>query len=507
MSKERLTKKYLLSNSIPSEIEMGDVHANYPERVLQFGEGNFLRAFVTWMFDKMNENGYFKGKIVAVQPIRQGLVPKFEEQDCLYTLLLRGIENGVATEKRRIITTINRALNPYTQWDAMLECARNPEMRFIVSNTTEAGIAYLQEKYQQGVCPESYPAKVCSYLYERYKFFHGATDKGIVIICCELIEDNATHLKEIIHRLIQEWGFEKDFADWVDSSCVFMNSLVDRIVPGYPRAEVERITEELGYEDQLLDTGEAFHLWVIEGPKSVAEELPFTKLGLNVVWTENMSSYRTRKVRILNGAHTSSVLAAYLSGIDTVGDMMKDELFSKYVKQILTEEICQTVPGVLEETIAFANATLDRFRNPYIRHELLSIALNSISKWKVRVLPTLRDVVYKQNKMPKLLSFSLAALLAFYRGEKNSNGEYQGMRSGNVYPIRDGAPELEFITNAWKEFASDGNMTAMIQKILSAKSLWDEDLTCIPDFADAVANHLNNILKNGVRATVQELLN
>lgn len=503
---ENLNRKFLSANPEIAGVKVGSLKTNYPEKVIQFGEGNFLRAFTTWMINTLNANNEFNGSVVVVQPLKVGLTKLLNDQDGLYTLLMRGIENGTAQEKREIITAVNRSLDPYTQWDALMECACNPDMRFMISNTTEAGIAYVDEPRPRTECPTSFPAKVCAFLYKRFKFFNGDPSKGMVMICCELIERNGYQLKKIVCKLAKQWELRPEFIDWLENSCYFLNTLVDRIVPGYPRDNAPQICEELGYNDQLLDACELFHLWVIEGPQHLAEEIPFHKLGLNVIWTDDMTPYRTRKVRMLNGAHTSSVLGAYLAGIDYVGDMMNDELFLKFVEKALLEEILPQVPGDYDSNKSFALSILDRFRNPFIQHALLSISLNSVSKWKVRVLPSVKDYIAKNDSLPQLLCYSLAALIAFYNGVGSVEEELRGTRDGKSYSIKDDVDVLVFFEKRWHAFRHNHDLRVLVATILANENLWGEDLTLLPGMVDFVTTQLQSILVSGVRETVKALL-
>ena len=478
----------------------------FPEKVLQFGEGNFLRAFFDWMLDETNARGLFGGSVVAVQPIAAGMAARINQQDGLYTLIARGVEGGEVVETRRVITSISRALNPYEDWANLVTLAQSPELRFVVSNTTEAGIAYVEESYIPGSCPTSFPAKVAALLYERFQAMHGDPARGLVFLPCELIERNGAKLKEYVLQHAKAWKLGGAFKAWLETANYFLNTLVDRIVPGYPRAEAEALAAELGYADQLLDTGEVFHLWVIEGPAHLAAELPLHQAGLNVIWTDDMTPYRSRKVRILNGAHTASVLAAFLGGVDTVREMMDDALFGRFIRQAVFGEIVPALPMEETEKQAYANAVLERFQNPFIKHELLSISLNSVSKWKVRVLPSLLDALANTGKLPPALAFSLAALIAFYKGQPAADGGLEGKRNGAAYPIRDDADVMEFFQNRWQAFASDGNTAAMVSAILAHTSFWGKDLTQLPGMADAVTAGLQAIQTGGMRAAVESLL-
>ncbi len=480
---------------------------NMPEKVLQFGEGNFLRAFVDEMLDQLNENDLFGGSIVLVQPIKEGLVNLVNEQDGLYTLLLRGLEKGETVCKKKIITSVSRGINPYSDFDDYFACARNEELRFIVSNTTEAGIVYNENDKLTDKPQVSFPAKVTAFLYERFKHFNGAKEKGLVFIPCELIDNNGTMLKKYVLQYSKSWELESEFITWINEACIFTNTLVDRIVTGYPRDEIAALTEEFGYEDKLINTGEIFHFWVIEGPKELENELPFHKIGLNVLFTDDATPYKLRKVRILNGAHTMSVLAAYLSGKDTVGEMMADETFNKFLQKALFEEIIPTLDLDENDLISFANAVFDRFANPYIKHLLLSISLNSTSKYKTRVLPSILEYYNRKKAMPKMLTFSLAALFAFYRGSRFEGNVLLGERSGQNYNIADDVDVLELFQKLWSEcdMTKEG-INTLVHTLCSSQRLWGTDLSDLENFEETISEHLYNILQNGMYTEVKKLL-
>jgi tagaturonate reductase len=467
----------------------------FPEKVLQFGEGNFLRGFANWMVDGLNRKGLFGGSVVVVQPIQQGMAEQVQQQAGLYTLLLRGIQGGKLVESRQIITSISRALNPYPQWAEVVAVAQSPDLRFVFSNTTEAGITYTEEPYQANTCPNTFPAKVTALLLERFKEFNGDPSKGLVFMPCELIEQNGAKLKECVLKYAAAWQFGADFIAWVQTANYFLNTLVDRIVPGYPREEAARLKTELGYEDKLIVAGEFFHLWVIEGPAELAEEIPFHKAGLNVVWTPDMTPYRSRKVRVLNGAHTSTVLGAFLAGLNTVGEMMKDPVFGKFVEQAVFDEIVPVLKMEAGERRKYAEAVLERFNNPFIKHELLSISLNSVSKWKVRVLPSLLDYVETFGQLPPSLTFSLAALIRFYDGTPVSARELRGLRAGQPYPIRDDADILAFFAAEWQAYHAGGELKKLVKAVLANTHFWGRDLTKIKHFTGAVESHLKQLVK------------
>lgn len=487
-------------------VESSQASSLKPVRILQIGDGNFLRGFADWMVDVTNGAGLFNGEVVMAQPLARGVADLMNAQDCLFTVLLRGVQNGEAVESKRIVSCVKSALNPYAQWDAMLAVAQDPSLRFVLSNTTEAGIAYADEALVEGQCPDNFPAKVTALLLARFKALGGSKESGLVFLPCELIEANGTKLQKFVLQLAAAQKLPAEFIAWVKEHNVFCNTLVDRIVPGFPAAEAEGLYAQLGYTDPLLVAAEPFLLWVIEGPAGVtqalAEELPLHKAGLEVVWTDDLQPYRTRKVRILNGAHTASSLAAFSAGLDTVKSMTEDPVVSKYLNKVMFEEIVPFVPLPDAERRAYAETIMERFANPHIRHELISIALNSISKWQVRVLPTVKDYVAKHGKAPAGLSFSLAALLNFYDGKFAANGEYEGQRAAGSYPIRDGADVLAILSAAWQDAADIGKV---VKTLLADARLWGEDLTQVAGLADQTASALAQIKSLGVKAAMAAL--
>jgi tagaturonate reductase len=483
-------------------VEASAVSAQNPVRILQIGDGNFLRAFADWMIDVANGAGVFNGEVTIAQPLARGIADRLNEQNGLFTVLLRGVQHGAAVETKRIVSCVKEALNPYTQWDAMLAVAQDASLRFVISNTTEAGIAYADEALVDGRCPDSFPAKVTALLLARFKALGGTPQSGLVFLPCELIEANGSKLQKFVLQYAQQWALPAEFIAWVKAHNVFCNTLVDRIVPGFPAAEATVLYERFGYEDPLLVAAEPFLLWVIEGPSALAEEFPLHRAGLDVVWTDDLQPYRTRKVRILNGAHTASSLAAFNAGLDTVRAMTEDPVVSKYLNKVMFEEIVPFVPLPEAERRAYAETIMERFANPSIRHELISIALNSVSKWQVRVLPTVKDYVASHGKAPAGLSFSLAALLNFYHGRFVGNGDYEGLRDDHAYPIRDNADLLAIIDAAWKDA---GDLGALVNTLLADARLWGEDLTKIADLAVQTAAALTRIKTIGVKAAMAEL--
>ncbi|MFY0625760.1 MAG: tagaturonate reductase [Reichenbachiella sp.] len=465
--------------------------AAHKERILQFGEGNFLRAFANWMIHRMNKDAGFDAGVVAIQPIDRGLIDMLNAQDGLYTVYLNGIKNGEAISEHEVIDCIQRGLNPHTQFDEYLANAENPNLRFVISNTTEAGIAYHEGNMPSDRPPSSFPAKLTVLLKKRFDAFNGASDKGLIFIPCELIDRNGDNLKRIILQYADEWGYSSDFKNWVESDNIFTNTLVDRIVPGYPKAKMDEITKELGYQDNLVVEGEQFHLWVIEGPAAIKEEFPSEACGLNVIFTDNMEPYRTRKVRILNGAHTTMVPVSYLYGIDFVRESVEDAVVGKYIQEAIADEICPTLDLPDEELKSFSNDVLDRFRNPYLQHALMSISLNSVSKFKTRVLPSILEYVNRKGELPKKLCISLSALIAFYKGEV----------LGKTIDLNDDAAVLAFAKKTWAE--SKGDYLSVATAFLGNADFWGEDLTKINGLQDLVARNLETIVTKGIKELIE----
>lgn len=461
---------------------------NAPERVLQFGEGNFLRAFVDYFFDIANETCGFNGKVVLCQPIAQGLADMINAQDGLYTLYLRGFEKGKKVNDKRIISSVSRCINPYDDYAALLACAHNPDLRYLASNTTEAGIAFDDACKFDDAPPASFPAKLTRFLFERFTATHGEKGKGFVILSCELIDNNGKELQKCVHQYIDLWQLSAEFAAWVDAENLFCSTLVDRIVTGYPRSEAAALNAENGYEDNLIDTGEVFGFWVIEGPEWLAKELPFAKANLPILVTNDHTPYKKRKVRILNGAHTSMVLAAHLSGQTIVRDCMADSVLKGFMDKTVQEEIIPTLTLPKQELADFANAVGERFNNPFIDHALLAIALNSTSKWKARVLPSLKGYIKKYSKLPVCMTLSLAAYIAFYRAECDKN-----------------AKDDAWIIDFYKAHKADSN-AALAAAVLSSQDMWGEDLTAIAGLAEAVTADLDAIDKNGMYETLKTVL-
>ncbi len=473
-----------------------------PIKVLQFGEGNFLRAFVDYMIDIANEKGVFHGDIVLVKPITFGTLERFHEQDCQYTVQLRGIVDGEPQRINRVVTSVADAVDAYEEYEKYAGYAKLDTLRFIVSNTTEAGIVYDDTDQFEQNPPKTYPGKLTKFLYERYEHFQGAPDKGLIILPVELIDDNGIHLKECVLKLAALWKLEEGFANWVNEACVFTSTLVDRIVTGYPGDEAEELCQEFGYQDHLLVTGEPFALWVIESAKDISEELPLPKAGLPVIFTDNQKPYKQRKVRILNGAHTSFVLASYLCGNDIVLESMQDELILRFIKETIFEEVIPTLTLPQEELEEFAQAVLTRFRNPYVKHAHLSISLNSVSKWRARCMPSFLEYIEKMGRLPVHLTFSLAALMAFYTGTEMRDKALIGHRGEEEYRILDEEAVLAFFAAN-----SDKEVSEYVHHTLSNKDFWGQDLSVLAGVEDAVASYLSDIRSLGMRKALEPNMN
>jgi tagaturonate reductase len=477
-----------------------------PERVLQFGAGVFLRGFVDWMIDGMNRKGLFCGRVVVVPSITPGTVAKLHQQDGAYTHLARGIENGRLVEEKRIITALSRGIDPYTQFDEYLKCAHNPDLRFIVSNTTEAGIAYRAEDKQSDQPPVSFPAKLTLLLIERYKAFEGDLSKGFVLLPCELIERNGDNLKKTVLQTAANWNLDRKIVEWIEKANVFTNTLVDRIVTGFPRDEIQVLWQLSGYIDDLFNTSEVFHLWVIEGPAALARELPLREAGFNITFADDVTPYRDRKVRILNGAHTATVLAAYQAGENLVGECMRDPLIRGFMTRAIYDEVIPTLTLSKQELDAFAAAVFERFSNPFIKHALLSISLNSVSKYKARVLPSVEQYIALKGELPARLTFALAALITFYRGTVLRDGALMGDRDGEEYRIQDDRGILETFAGLWSSFDGSGEgICELTEAVLQREDWWGKDLRQLPGLSRAVSGYVESILKRGMRASLQQV--
>jgi tagaturonate reductase len=465
----------------------------YPERIIQFGEGNFLRAFIDWMVYNMNQKADFNSSVVVVQPLPNGMIDMLNEQDGLYHVNLQGLDNGNTVNSIELIDVISRSLNPYSQFEEYLKLAEQPEMRFVVSNTTEAGIAFDPTCKLTDAPACSYPGKLTQLLYHRFKTFDGAVDKGLIIFPCELIFHNGTELKKTIRQYIELWQLGEDFSNWFENACGVYSTLVDRIVPGYPRETISEILEKIQIDDKLVVQAEIFHLLVIEAPESVAAEFPAHKAGLNVLFVPDEKPYHERKVTLLNGPHTVLAPVAYLSGLDIVRECLTDEVISKFLHQVMFNELIETLDLPKEELNKFANAVLDRFNNPFVKHYVTSIMLNSFPKFKTRDLPGLKIYLERKGKLPVGLVLGLAAIITYYKGGKRGEAE--------IVPNDDKAI-LDLLTELW----ATNNIQKVAEGVLAAEFVWGENLNNIAGLTDTIVLYLNMIQENGMKKSVELLI-
>lgn len=468
-------------------------NTKYPERIIQFGEGNFLRAFADWIIYRMNKETGFNSGVVIVQPLPNGMVDTLNEQDGLYHVNLQGIDNNETVDSLEMIDVVNRGLNPYSQFDEYMLLAENPEIRFVLSNTTEAGINFDPSCKLQDKPAASYPGKLTQLLYHRYKTFSGATDKGWIIFPCELIFRNGEELKKCIHQYIEHWNLGEDFKQWVDTACGIYSTLVDRIVPGYPKDTIHEIQDRIQVEDKLVVKAEVFHLWVIEAPASVEKEFPASRAGLNVLFVSDEQPYHERKVTLLNGPHTVLSPVGYLSGLNTVRECIEHPVIGKYVRHVMFNELLPTLDLPQSELEQFANYVLNRFRNPLIKHFVASIMLNSFPKYKTRDLPGLRIYLQRKGELPDGLLLGLAAIITYYKGGKRGED--------TIEPNDD--PK---IINLLKELWDTNNINTVSTGVLGAEFIWDEDLNRIPGLTEKLTDYLQSIQEKGMLETVKELI-
>lgn len=476
----------------------GYVLESAPEKVLQFGEGNFLRAFVNYWFDVSNERAGWNGKCVLVQPIAPGLAQLINQQEGLYTLYLRGRENGEKVDAKRVISSVSRCLNPYEKegFEAMMAVAVSDDLEYVVSNTTEAGIVYDPACNLDDAPAASFPGKLTQVLYRRWQAGRG----GLVILSCELIDNNGRELLKCVNQYVDQWGLEDGFRKYVNEDCTFCSTLVDRIVPGRVKdpEEAARMEEANGYRDELIDVGEVFGVWNIEGPAWLAEKLPFKKAGLNCSVAPDVTPYKKRKVRILNGAHTGFVLGAYLAGFDIVRDCMQDDAVRGFMNKMLYEEVIPTLPLDKKDLEGFASAVQDRFNNPFVDHELMSISLNSTSKWRARNMPSFLEYIEKTGRLPACLTTSFAAYIAFFSNEiqeLNDKGLVCRRPKGNEYLCSDDRWALEFYWEHRGDSAEE-----LVHAVMTNQRMWGQDLTQVEGFEPAAVSALKLIREQGAKA-------
>lgn len=452
---------------------------DYPERVVQFGGGVFLRSFADWMIEQMNRQAGFAASVVICQGTPGNTVERLNRQDGLFTVCLTDILDGQPQRACELVTCVTRGIDIAAAYDAFLRLAAQPELRFAISNTTEAGIRFAAD--DPYACPATFPGRLTALLHRRWQAFHGDPARGLIILPCELIDRNGEQLHAAVQRYIQHWNLEEAFQTWVDTANCFCTTLVDRIVSGFPYAHAEQLFRELGYRDELLVEAERFHLWVIEAPDWVRSEFPAEAAGLNVRFVPSIEPYRVIKVRILNGAHTAMTPVGLLLGMESVAATMTDANSGRFVREAITKEILPTL--ATDDAVAFARDVLARFANPFIHHRLADIALNSFAKWRTRILPTIEDYHARTGSLPRRLCFSLAALIALYRAP--------------TIPLRDNPLVFELLNGL-----SGCNPSDAVRHVLSDTRLWDRDLTAIPGLADLVAKDLQTIEEQGMAAAL-----
>lgn len=470
-----------------------------PIKVVQFGEGNFLRAFVDWMLQELNNVGLFNGDVAVVQPLEFGRVKELEKQNGLYTLIQEGVQNNEFISKSQIIDCLRTFVNPYESYEDYLKLAEIDTLELLISNTTESGIVLDESDSIESTPPKTFPGKVLAFLYHRYQTFNGDMTKGLYIVPCELIDHNGDELYRCVKALAEIHHLDEGFMNWLEEANTFTNTLVDRIVPGYPATRIEEFRNELGYIDNNLVLGEVFHLWVIEDRGGISELLKGSEAGLNILFAKDIKPYKIRKVRILNGLHTLMVPVAYLSGIDTVGETMADETLLTYINQTVNEEMVPATEKYLttEELHQFAKEVYDRFNNPRVRHELMSIALNSSAKFKSRLLPTALDYVDKFGQFPKDIAFSLASSLVFYRG----------LRGEETISLQDDPNLLAYYRELWSKYeAGEMSLEALVSAFLGMKDHWGLDLNEIPHLTTKMVSMTSNILTNGMKKAVTDVV-
>ncbi len=467
-----------------------------PLKIVQFGGGNFLRAFVDWMVQVLNEETDFNGGVVVVKPTERGDYRELKSQDGLFTVVLDGIKSGELVANKQLIDCVQEVLNPYSDWDAYLRLAEHADLRFVVSNTTEAGIKFNAEDALDDNPPKEFPAKLTRWLYHRFQFFEGDETKGLILLPCELIENNGIELKRTILKYAEHWLLGSEFNAWINSANHFCNTLVDRIVSGYPKDRAEKIHKALGYDDQLLVAGEYYHSWVIQGHEIVQQELPFAQTDLNVELVDDLVRYREMKVRILNGAHTAMVPVGYLAGIRFVNDAMDDDSICDFVELLLCDEVNTTLNFPESVKKRFISDVLDRFRNPLLKHQLISISLNSTSKFVTRLLPSLIDYYNKDKELPKRIVFGLSALIRFYKGEFK----------GKSIDLKDDAKVLGYFVAAYKALdKAEISLPEAVASILSNTEIWGQDLTRFAGLVEQVSANIKNIETLGIKASLATL--
>ncbi len=492
--------KYNLKNILAENMQLPDlVSFDLPEKVLQFGTGVLLRGLPDYFIDKANKQGIFNGRIVVVKSTNGGDASAFEKQDGLYTICVRGVEDGIKQEENIVCSAVSRVISAKSEWNKVLECAHNPQLKIIISNTTEVGIELVQDDIRRHP-PVSFPGKLLAFLYERFKAFAGSKQSGMVIVPTELIIDNGKKLESIVTELAYLNGLEESFIDWLENSNKFCSSLVDRIVPGKPDAvQKTKIENEIGYSDDLLIMTEVYSLWAIEGDAEVAEVLSFAQADQEgVVITPDINLFRELKLRLLNGTHTLSCGVAFLSGFTTVKEAMDDDHMGGFMSAVMQDEIANAIPykTTTAQASDFSAKCLDRFRNPFIEHQWLAITAQYSSKMKLRVVPVLKQYYALHSTVPENMAIGFAAYIYFMKSVKEEQGKYYGIFNGNYYPVNDA--KASWFYKKWQTMQP----AVMAASVLSDITLWDYDLTILPGFTDAVQEKFNEIEEAGMTGVI-----
>ncbi|WP_321827910.1 tagaturonate reductase [Maribacter dokdonensis] len=459
-----------------------------PIKVMQFGGGNFLRAFVDISIQKINNATNFNAGVAVIKPTARGDYQELKSQDGLFSVQLEGYENNTFVQDLTVVDCIQKVINPYSEWQKYIDLSKTPKLRFIISNTTEAGIVFNSNDAFDHTPPKEFPAKLTVWLFHRFTHFDGALDKGCILLPVELIDKNGEALKQCILQYADHWSLSDAFKNWISEACIFYNTLVDRIVSGYPKDKIEEIEAKLGFKDQLAVAGELYQSWLLEGPDDILNEFPFNKTDLNIELVSDLESYRNLKVRILNGAHTSMVPVAYLLGERLVKDAMKNTQVANFIHQVLMSEVLETLDFPQDYKEQFANDVVNRFKNPALDHKLISISLNSTSKFVTRLLPSLKDYLKIKGSLPTNITFALSALIRFYEGSFNND----------KINLNDTSSVLEYFSNTWEQFReNDIDLNTLTTRLLGNSDIWQEDLNQITGLTNIIYKNLSNIEKYG----------
>ncbi|GGC84090.1 altronate oxidoreductase [Thalassobacillus devorans] len=488
------------------DVQRDLIKKELPERIVQFGEGNFLRLFIDWMIQQLNKQGLFNGRVVAIQPTPHGkVVPKLDVQDGLYTTILQGIQDGEEKQEIEINSAISRGLNPYEDWKGFLDLAESDDIEFVFSNTTEAGLTYREEEFPDHTSPLSFPAKLTALLYRRFTSKSGNPNAGLVIIPCELVEENGKLLRSLVLRAAEDWELPEAFVSWVNDHNNFCDTLVDRIVPGYPRDTAAEWEQQLGYQDMLMSVGEPFHLFVIETEEELEDRLPFQKGGLHVKWSD-VKPYRDLKVSVLNAPHTMIFSVGYLSGLSTVYEVMEDSVAAEFVDRAIYQEILPNLSADKKEKESFAVSVIERFQNPFVKHQLTDLGLNAVYKYRTRVLPLLNSYTVSNGEVPPAMCFSLAALFHYYKPDSVHEGHFLGKIDGKEYKVRDDQEAMDVFIDFWNK---DDQITLKerVNRVLENEKLWGQDLTRLPDMTATIVKFFEEIREKGAKKAVETILN